>query len=240
MGAVRMSAADPVKPTPPPFPAKGTPAYEARLAAMRAGHAKRLEKAKKAQQRPQAPPIAEADLIDVGDPKAVRMAPEPRPDPKGGKSKSGGGKGKGEFDEAEVHRHIKLGLDMLAQMPGRGHWQTDDDEVELIAGPATRCLNRLDPKLLRRMREVSDPVALVFACVMVLGPRIVQEVQNVRPMAKGNRQPPMRADRREQPQRPAGEVDEGPGGYSFADTAAVSRNGAQPIAPPDDIPSVGI
>src|SRR5690348_1646851 len=94
-----------VRPTPPAWPERGTPEYEARLAKMRAGHAARVQKAAQAKQQPRtAPPVAEPDLIDVGDPNPARMAPEPREKAKGKPA----ARGKGEFDQASVHKNIKL------------------------------------------------------------------------------------------------------------------------------------
>jgi hypothetical protein len=227
------------RPKPPAWPEKGTPEYEERLARMRQGHQKRTQKA--AQKAPAvrtAPPVEEADLIDVGEPGNARMAPEPKADKP--KAKGGTNRGNKEFDQQSVQDHIQMGLDILARMPGREHWHRDPDEIEILAKPATRILNRLDKKLIERLRTVSDPAALVFACVMVLGPSVMEELRNVRPLAKGTDRRQARPQPERQQQQPAGQVDIGPGEFHFADTAPISSNGAVPISPPQDIPSVGI
>src|SRR5689334_18867846 len=116
---------------------------------MREGHAKRL--AEKRSKEAQKPPVKEPDLIDVGDPNPARMAPEPRAE-KGKPKASGGSRGKGnEFEQKDVHAHIRMGLDILSRMPGHEHWHREADEIDLIAEPATRCLNRMDRKLLERL-----------------------------------------------------------------------------------------
>src|SRR5689334_18759201 len=92
------------RPAPPAWPEKGTPAYEERIARMRAGHAARVQKAAQKQQQEArtAPPIAEPDLIDVGEPKAARMAPEPRQEAKGKPKASSRKSSESEWEEAKV------------------------------------------------------------------------------------------------------------------------------------------
>jgi len=161
------------------------------------------------------------------------MAPEPREKAKGKPA----AKGKGEFDQASVHKNIKLGLDILARMPGHEHWHREDDEVEMLAEPATRCLNRLDKKLIERMRTVSDPAALVFACVMILGPSIGEEIKRVGTFGKGSNRPQGgRSVATAQYQQPAPEPEPWTGGDGYANTAYVSTNGAHPTPPIEGIP----
>ena len=226
------------KPRPPAWPEKGTPEYEERLQKMRAGHAKRLQKAKKpAPTARTAPPVEEADLIDVGDPGSARMAPDPKPEK--GKPKAAS-RGKAEFDQGSIHKNLKLGLDILARMPSHEHWHRDDDEIELIAEPATRCLNRLDKKLIEKLRTVSDPAALIFACVMVLGPSVMEEIRNVRPQPSSPRSRPAQQPAQQPAHQPQREAEPGPGGFSFADPPTVSSNGASPLPAVADLPAVGI
>src|SRR5689334_2826086 len=97
-----------VRPAPPAWPAKGTPEYEERIARMRAGHAARVQKAAQKQQQEgrTAPPVAEPDLIDVGQPKAARMAPEPREEPKGKAKGSSRKSSESEWEEAKVRDYL--------------------------------------------------------------------------------------------------------------------------------------
>src|SRR5690349_17365929 len=115
------------KPKPPAWPKPGTPEFEERLARMRAGHAAR--KAKLAAQQQSAPPPAEAELIDVGEPKRVRMEHEPpasKPKPKGKR------RSEGAFEEPQVRQYLTLALDWLKSQPGHEHWGRDVDEVKLV------------------------------------------------------------------------------------------------------------
>lgn len=230
----RIEARD--KPKPPAWPKQGTPEFEARIAAMRAGHAKRAQKQQAKAQRPAPAP----EVIDVGEPRAVRMEPDPRPaekaPAKGGRSRKGD-----EFEEAQVREYIQLGLDCLASLPGHEHWHRDDEQVRMISVPGTRCLNRIDRKLLERLRAVSDPAALIFGCVMVLGPSLVLEVQSVREKSfglPGRQQAP--AARPAAARQPEGQSGAWTGGDDFAGAGPISGNGAAPIPAPEGIPLDGL
>jgi hypothetical protein len=235
-------SAETARPKPPAWPEKGTPEYDQRIAKMQAGHARRLAQGKKpSRNAPEPKPgafVGEADLIDVGDPNPARMAPEPREKAKGKPAS----RGKGEFEQVQVHKNIKLGLDILARMPGRDHWHREDDEVEMIAEPATRCLNRLDKKLIERLRTVSDPAALVFACVMILGPSIGEELKHVGTLGKGGNRaqggrPVAAAEYRQPQQQPQGEPEPWAGGYGPEYPGPVSANGARPTPAVEGIPA---
>lgn len=227
----RIEARD--KPKPPAWPKSGTPEFEARLAKMRAGHAARRARleAQKRQPDPEAPP----ELIDVGEPAQVRMEADPKPAPKG---KPGRPRKAEEFDEPTIREYVTLGLDCLASLPGHEHWHRDQEQVKLISVPGTRCLNRMDKALLERLRAVSDPAALIFGCVMVLGPSIVQEVQHVQTSRVSGRQPARPAAH--QQQRPAEQAEQGSGGAYRADTAAVSSNGLAHPTQVEGIPVIGL
>lgn len=227
---------------PPPWPEKGTPEYEARLKRMSEG--RKAAVAKKAAEKKAAPRVRQPepeDLIDPGTPNNARMAPPTPP-----AAKKPAARGKGEFDQSDVHKNIRLACDCLATMPGHEHWRRDDDEIECVAEPATRILNRLDRKLIEKMRSVSDPAALIFAVVMVFGPSIAEEVRNVKGPAlrvsgrKKRSQHPAEP-RQQQPEYQSEEEAVGwPGGSFVPSSPAVSSNGADPLPTVPKIHPTGI
>lgn len=176
---------------PPAWPEKGTAAYEARLAQMRAGWAKKRQQAAQAKREAKkaAPPVAEAELIDTGQPEAVRMAPEEREEPR----TKAGSKGKtksGEFDEPTLREYLSLAVNGLATLQGHEHWGRSDEELAYVTVPGTRCLNRLDKRARERLQAMSDPAALVFGVVMIFGPSVLKEVERVQKSTGVSRRQP--------------------------------------------------
>jgi len=219
----------------PPWPEKGTEAYEARIAAMVAGRARAKAKKKTVKKVSTGQGkttvaremILEADdtgLIDVGTPSPVAMGGDtPKPAERRKQRKE-------EFDEEDVCKHVGMVFSMLGSIPGHEHWHREADEVALIGQPATRCLNRLDPELRSRVRELSDPAALVIACCWVIGPSLVKEISD----ARSNRQ------LRQQPQQYQAEARNGAGSPHQGVPSPVPTGGAQPTPNAFGIPPIGI
>lgn len=217
----------------PPWPEKGTPEYQARIDSIvegkrRAAAQGRVGGKPKAKPRivtaSEAPTGSTADLIDVGTPSPVAMGGDaPRPADRRKQRKE-------EFDTDDVNKHVGMVFAMLGSIPGHEHWSRQPDEIALIGEPATRCLNRLDPELRSRVRELSDPAALVIACFWVIGPSLIMEVQNFR----SNRQP---AQRQQQPQA---EARNGAGSPYQGGSRSPSTAGAQPTPNNFGIPPTGI
>jgi hypothetical protein len=229
------------RPAPPAWPAKGTAEYDERIARMRAGHAARVQKAAQKQQEARtAPPVGEPELIDVGEPSAARMAPEPRQDARG-KPAAKKGKSEADLDEKKAREYLGMFCRWAATHPGHEHWHRDDDELEMVTVPGVRCYNRLDRKLREQMQSMSDPAALIFGLVVVFGPSIAQEIRSVRTSTQRDARPQARQQRpaQPQPQQPQGEADGGFGGYGPEYSAAVSSNGAVGTPIPADIPLTG-
>lgn len=229
---------------PPAWPEKGSPEYEERLAKMRAGWQKKRQAA--AQQQRESKRAAftvDPDLIDTGEPEAVRMAPEEREEPK---SRGGakGSKGKpGEFSEPTLREYLSLAVNGLATLEGHEHWARSDQELAYVTVPGTRCLNRLDRKTRERLEAMSDPAALVFGVVFIFGPSVMKELEHV-----GKKQTVISGGKQQQPVAPASpqrrsesEAESGPGGdFLHAYTAAVPTNGAAPTPQVDGIHATGI
>jgi hypothetical protein len=225
----------------PPWPEKGTDAYNARIAAMVAGKAKaKIKKAHKAlSSQVKARPVTAStagsgkttlpsgaepfdSVIDVGAPSPVAMGGTPQAPVDRKKIK------REEFDEEDVCKHVGMVFAMLGSIPGHEHWQREADEVALIGQPATRCLNRLDPELRSRVRELSDPAALVIACCWVIGPSLVKEIAD----ARNGRQRPA--------QQHQAEARNGAGG-PHQGVPAAGPAGATPVPPTGlGIPPIGI
>lgn len=223
---------------PPPWPDPGTPEYEARLARMREGHKKRLQAQQKAQR---AAPVAEPDLIDTGEPKAVRMAPEAPEKPK---AKGASRSKDSEIDEPKVREYLNLAFDYLASRPNAEHWRRDEEEIALISVPGTRCYNRLDKKMREKLQAISDPAALIFGCCVVIGPSLMQELAQYREKQTvvPRRPEGPRPQPRPQPvqRQPEAEAAHGFGGNDFAGPGPVSVNGTASPAPVPDLPAIGI
>lgn len=211
---------------------KDTPEYFADLAVYRARRA-----AKKAGLEPPQSGAEETvdtdEVFDLGEPEPARMAAPERPE-KDKRKKGRRRLAKGEMlKQEDVHRYIKQPLDFLAKIEGHEHWQRQDDEVAEIAGPATRIINR-HPEWADAIHAFGDPGALVFACVMVLGPSVMEEIRR----ARGYQQPAVQqqqpAARQQRPQAPPGG---GPQRDDIPGPAQVQTGAAAVIPPPPDLPS---
>lgn len=214
---------------------KGTPEYYAEIARWKA--IRDARKAEKAAGSPQEASVDPDEVFDLGEPEVARMAPPEKPE----KESRGRGRprklAKGEMlKEEDVHRHIKWPLEMLSRIEGHEHWHREDDEIQVIAEPATRILNR-HPEWVDLIRTVGDPGALIFACVMVLGPSVIEEINRVR----GNQQQPVanqRSEHRQQPsQRPETPPGARPAGDAFPGPAQATPGAAAIIPPPPDLPA---
>lgn len=217
---------------------KGTPEYFADLASWRA----RME-AKKAAGEPQKPLEATEpaeEIWDLGTPEEARMERPVKPEKASGKRGRPRKLSKDEMLKVEdVHRHVKWPLEMLSKIEGHEHWRRDDDEIATIAEPATRILNR-HPEWVDVIRAGGDPAALIFACVMVLGPSVMEEINRVRGQQR-HPQPAQRPAQRPAQQQPAARTQEPAGGgferNGFPGPAEVSGSAAAVIAPPPDLPT---
>lgn len=228
---------------------KGSVEYYADLAAWRERRAAR--KAEKAPERPQEGLLDSDEVFDLGDPEPARMATPSAPDKVSGRKGRPKKLAKSEMlREEDVHRHIKWPLEMLSKWEGHEHWHREDDEIQVIAEPATRILNR-HPEWVDTLRTFGDPGALIFACVMVLGPSVMEEINRVR----GNQQPVQRQQERQPvsseqrfserlrqhfqqpPQRPQAPSGAGPAGDAFPGPAQAAPGAAAIIPPPPDLPS---
>ena len=226
------------KSSPPPWPARGTPEYEERLARMRAGHAARLQKAQQAKAAAPPPPV---DLIDVGDPEPARMAPEPRQEGKGKPAPARGKSKDSEIDEPKVREYLGLLCNYLGSQAGHEHWQRDDDELRMVTVPGVRCYNRLDKRLREQLQAMSDPAALVFGLVVVFGPSVALELKNVGKRPQGSDRPsPGQRPPQPQQQPPPRQAEPGVERDFIPGAAPISSNGAAAPAPVADLPSIGI
>lgn len=232
---------------------KGSVEYYADLAAYRERRA-----ARKAQGEPVAPKEAppEADeVFDLGDPEPARMEPPSASKEKGKKGPRRKLAKSEMLKEEDVHRNIKQPLDLLSRIEGHEHWHREDDEIAEIAGPATRILNR-HPEWVDLIRTVGDPGALIFACVMVLGPSVMEEINRVR--GNGHRPEVRQREARSathgttrggqdngawnySQQSPYQPSQAAPGGGSqgdaFSGPAQVQGSAAAVIPPPPDLPT---
>lgn len=217
---------------------KNSPEYFADLAAWRA----KVE-AKKSEKNSEQT-VIEADDVsgqwDLGQPEEARMERPSKPEKASGKRGRPRKLSKDEMLKPEdVHRHIKWPLEMISKVEGHEHWHRDDDEIATIAEPATRILNR-HPEWVDVIRAGGDPAALIFACVMVLGPSVMEELNRVRGQQR-HPQPAQRAAQRPAQQQPAARTQEPVGGgferNGFPGTAEVSSSAAAVIAPPADLPT---
>lgn len=179
------------RPKAPPWPKQGTPEFDERIARMREGQARR--KAREASQKVSGDP--EPEPIDLGRPEPVAMPEREKKTAHASTASAVGkrsGKGNG-FDEKDVHAKISHFFGCLAALEGHEHWRRERDEISLLSEPGTRILNRISPEVIEAMQKVSDPAALVFACITVIGPSLMLEVQNVRkPRGEGRRLGPSR------------------------------------------------
>ena len=217
---------------------KGTPEYFADLARFKVQRDR--ERAKKKAEKPlespaEGPEDAE-EVYDLGDPEPARMAAPERPERVPGKRGRPKKLTKAEMlKEEDVHRYIKQPLDFLSRIEGHEHWHRADDEVAEIAGPATRILNK-HPEWVQMIQAVGDPGALIFACVMILGPSVMEEINRVR-----GRQQPAAQQRPVYHQQPARQPQEPTGGRTAGDAfpgpAQVSTGAAAVIPPPADLPA---
>ena len=217
---------------------KDSPEYFADLAAWRA----KVE-AKKAEKNSEQT-VIEADDVsgqwDLGQPEEARMERPSKPEKASGKRGRPRKLSRDEMLKVEdVHRHIKWPLDFLAKLDGHSHWHRDDDEIATIAEPATRILNR-HPEWVDVIRAGGDPAALIFACVMVLGPSVMEEISRVKGQQR-HPQPAQRPAQRPAQQQPAARTQEPAGGgferNGFPGPAEVQSAAAAVIAPPADIPT---
>lgn len=217
---------------------KDSPEYFADLAAWRAKHA--AKKAEKAAQSPLEATEPAEEVWDLGTPEEARMERPSKPEKASGKRGRPRKLSRDEMLKVEdVHRHIKWPLDFLAKLDGHSHWHRDDDEIATIAEPATRILNR-HPEWVDVIRAGGDPAALIFACVMVLGPSVMEEISRVKGQQR-HPQPAQRPAQRPAQQQPAARTQEPAGGgferNGFPGPAEVQSAAAAVIAPPADLPT---
>ena len=225
---------------------KGTPEYYADLAKFKVHRDKERakKKAEKALESPVEGPEDAEEVYDLGDPEPARMAAPERSEKVPGKRGRPKKLSKAEMlKEEDVHRYIKQPLDFLSRIEGHEHWRRADDEVAEIAGPATRILNK-HPEWVQMIQAVGDPGALIFACVMVLGPSVMEEINRVRghqqqrydhSPGQQHRQPEQR--QQQSARQPQESVGGRTAGDAFPGPAQVSSGAAAVIPPPADLPS---
>lgn len=212
------------------FPEKGTPEYEVRMEAIRRGVVAREARKKSAADAQTQAPGSGDDVFDLGEPERARMASDAVAEPK--KKGRARAASKSKITQAEVHLHIKRPLDLISRFPGHEHWQREEDEIDQIAEPATRILNR-HPAIIDALQTVGDPVALIVACVMILGPSVAEEIRNARHRAGGERRQPVYQQPEQRYQEPA---HEGIGGNGFVPSAGTATDGAAPTPPVEGVP----
>lgn len=89
------------------------------------------------------------------------------------KNKGGRPPSKAKVARDSVADALEAGSAFLAAGLGP-HWKMSDQEILKIAEPAARCLERLP--IMEVAAEYADPAALIFALLVVIGPRLMTEL----------------------------------------------------------------